>query len=419
MDARFAAAIGAAAAGTPMSNGDVAVVPGRLLGVDGDGLCYYCAGNDDTSPGEARKRLVEKIAAAQRASGAESIKVVTTARGSHKGYRYAVARVKPYQGQREGSRRPKNWEYLREFLESYEGQAFHVEFTDIAEADDLFSRYALHHPDFVMMTQDKDMNMVPGWHLDWVTHIMLKVEPGAWHVPTGNSAKPMGRVWFWQQMLQGDSADNIPGLPFYTDGSIVGSGPNKGEVKQIRIGEPKADTVGTATKLLEGCASDMGALLTEQKLYRSCYGDRWLVEMLEQGILLWMRTDTQSSPLNVTAPGNPLHALTTHELWPAARAEILQRIAEAMVHEEAQGERNSDGEAATLAEEQHAVRALFPPVLDGASSARPLPLLGTGTRHPAPLVQCVAGQGGEQLQAVRSVQPVGLPAWLRGVLAKA
>lgn len=400
MNSPFAAAIAAAATGAPMSNGDVDVVEGRLLLADGDGLCYYCAGNDETSAGEARKRLVEKLNAARRASGASHIKIVTTARGSHKGYRYAVARAKPYQGQRGDSRRPKNWEALRAFLEeAVMPEGMSVELTSIAEADDLFSRYALNHPDCVIYTQDKDMRMVPGWHLDWLTHVMFKLGND---FKVEHNEKVWGRSWFWQQMLMGDTADNIPGLPFYVEAG-----------KQKRIGE-----VGAKTALAK-VESDMGALLVCQQLYRSYYGERWLVELLEQAILLWMRTDQTSSPLNCTAPGNPLAALTTHEFWPAARAEILQRIAEAMVHEEAQGVGHPDSEAATLAEEQHAVRALFTPVLDGAGSAGSLSLDGAGSGHAAQIVQCAAGQGGEQLQAVRSVQPVGLPAWLRGVLAKA
>lgn len=399
MEARFAAAIAAAAAGAPMSNGDAPLVEGRLLLADGDGLCYYCAGNDETSPGEARNRLLEKLQAAQRASGASSVKIVTTARGSHKGHRYAVARSKPYQGQRADARRPKNWEVLRTYLEANELPGMEVELTSIAEADDLFSRYAQGHPDCVIYTQDKDMRMVKGKHLDWLTHILFTVGDD-WRIV--HNEKTWGRAWFWQQVLQGDTADNIPGLPFYVE-----AGAKK------RIGE-----VG-ATKALAKVQSDMGALLEVQKLYRSYYEDRWLVELLEQGILLWMRNDQTSSPLNVTAPGNPLHALTTHEFWPAARAEILQRIAEAMVHEEAQDERDTRGAGSTAEEEQHAVRALFAPVLDESGGAGSLPQLGAGTRHPASLVQCAAGEGGEQLQAVRSEQPVGVPSWVRWVSAKA
>jgi DNA polymerase-1 len=412
MTSPYAAAIAAAAAGAPMSNGELTIVPGRLLLADGDGLCYYCAGDDETSPGEARSRLMEKLAAAKRASGSDRVLVLLTGRGSHKGYRYAVARAKPYQGQRENARRPKNWQYLREFLEQYKGELFEVEETQISEADDLFARYASGHPDCVIYTQDKDMRMVPGWHLNWLTHIMFKL---GLEFRVEHDDKVWGRSWFWSQMLHGDTADHIPGLPWYTDGSITKSGPNKGKETQHKCGESNRIVV----KELPRIASDMGALLLLQPLYKSCYGDRWLVELLEQGILLWMRNDTGSSALNVTAPGNPLAPITTHQLWPSARAEVLQRIAEAMVHEEAQSERDSGGEGATLAEERQAMRFVSASGELRQDSTGPLPLYWCDSGHAAPDLQCPPRQGGEREQAVRGTQPVGIPTWLRHVLAKA
>lgn len=396
----FAAAIAAAVEQAPMSNGEVATQPGRLLLADGDGLCYYCAGNDDTAPGEARANLTNKLRSAQRASGAETVKVVTTASGSHKGFRYAVARVKPYQGQRTDSRRPKNWEHLREFLlEGAPGTGFDVEHTAIAEADDLFSRYALHHPDCVIYTQDKDMRMVPGWHLDWLTHIMFKLGNDFRVV---HNEKVWGRAWFWQQMLMGDTADAIPGLPFYRENG-----------KDKRIGE-----VG-AVKALTGTESDMGSLLVAQKLYQSYYADRWLVEMLEQGILLWMRNDTQSSALNVVAKGNPLHALTTHELWPAAKAEIMARIAEALVYAEAEGVGSGTNEAEPLVLADEPLRPVSTPAAGIEGGAGPRSLDGGSAGDPSLGLQQPTREGGEQPQAVRRPELVGLLSWSSVLLATA
>ena len=143
----YAAAIAAAAAAAPQ--GSVPITPGRILLADGDGLAYYCAGNDDTDAGEARQRVVDKLKTAAKAVGAERIIVLITGSGSHKGHRYAVARVKPYQGQRAGSRRPKNWEALRNYMESSEFP-FEVDSTVVAEADDLFGWYSHTFPDVVI-----------------------------------------------------------------------------------------------------------------------------------------------------------------------------------------------------------------------------------------------------------------------------
>lgn len=417
---RFAALAEEAEQHSPMSNGEVPQIEGRLLLADGDGLCYYCAGNEETAPGTARANMLDKIRSAARAAGASAIKILLTAQGSHKGFRRAVARVKPYQGQRD-DHRPKNWAYLRELLEvggaANLGPDLTVELTAVAEADDLFALYAKEHPDCVIYTQDKDMKMVPGWHLDWLTHLMVHVPPGTWHKPSTDLAKPYGRVFFWQQMLQGDSADNIPGLPFYTDGSIVKSGPNKGEIKQIRIGEPKKDQIGTAATLLDQIKTDMGACILLKDLYESCYGERWLVEMLEQGILLWMRSDAASDPFDVCQEGHPFHPLTDHELFKPACDEILARIKEFQTHEEAQNYGSCDGEGITAGEaavQMCDLSATVPPTPRCAGSQ---PFNGTCASDLASGVQLPVGQGGEQLQEVRRVQPRGFPAWATRLLA--
>lgn len=410
----FVSAIAAAVEAAPMSNGEVSTIPDRLLLADGDGLAYYCAGKDDTEPGVARANMLDKLRSARAAAGAERVKILLTASGSHKGFRYAVARAKPYQGQRTDSRRPANWQYLRGLLEAGElADWIDVELTTIAEADDLFARYAKGHPDCVIYTQDKDMRMVEGWHLDWLTHIMFHLEPGTW-AKTWND-KLWGRAWFWSQMLHGDAADNIPGLPFYKDGSILKSGPKKGEVKEIPCGEKS----GAVVEMLPQVSSDMGATLLLQGLYKSCYGERWLVEMLEQGILLWMRSDDSSSALNVVAKGNPLYYLTTHEHYPAARAEVMARIAEAMVHEETEDNGSCDDESDNAPATGAEVRSVLTTVFGNPSGAGPRPCNGVGEGGTTPGVQLPVRQGGEQPQEVRSTQPASPPAWAARLFAKA
>lgn len=278
----YAAAIAAAAGASPMGGVSVPVVPHRTLLVDGDGLAYYCAGNDDTDAGEARTRLVDKVKSAARTVGAEHIVVLLTAGGSHKGHRYAIARVKPYQGQRSNSKRPKNWQALRDFMTSGDFP-FTKESTAVAEADDLFGWWAYNYPDDVVIyTQDKDMRMLPGWHLDWVSHRMHKVEYSLtasrdalrmFNVQVHDSEfneKQYGPKWFWLQMLHGDTADNIPGLPKYQA--------SKGVFKPV--GEV------TAGKLINVAPTAVDSVVGA---YKSYYGERWLVEMMEQACLLWMR----------------------------------------------------------------------------------------------------------------------------------
>ena len=310
MDA-FANAIAAAAKASPMFSGQNAAVPGRVLLSDGDGLAYYCAGTDDTDPGRARRKVLDKLENAKRASASSSSRILLTGPGSHKGHRFTIARVKPYQGQRDGGRRPKNWAYLRGLLEGSPSPEHPAEITGVAEADDLFGKYSklLGPENAVIHTQDKDMRMVPGWHLDWETMALVYVPADCWALEANE--KLYGRKWFWMQMLQGDPADYVPGLPKYITpkGTAALCGP------------------ATAAKLLADCSNEQEARATVFGLYRGLYADEWQVNVLEQAILLWMRNDEKSSALNVTAEGNPLYG------WPYQEAveQIMRRIAEGQV----------------------------------------------------------------------------------------
>lgn len=307
MDAAAIAALaGKAAAGQPMFASNSGPIKGRVLLVDGDALCYTCAGKDDTSAAQARINVIDRIRRGMAAAQAERCIVLVTARSSHKGHRYAVARVKDYQGQRSSGRRPKNWEFLRGFVEGGV-PGYTTEVTDVAEADDLFSKYSHQYgaANVVHHTQDKDMRMVPGWHLTWDDFKLTFVPPDTYeHV---FDDKVYGTKWFWLQMLHGDAADNIPGLPKYVDPA----------------GKDKLCGPATAEKLLAPCTDNTDACITVASLYRGWYGDDWEVQFLEQAILLWMRRH----------PGHVFDVLDSGVISVGLRKEraidpILQRIAE-------------------------------------------------------------------------------------------
>lgn len=278
----FSAAIAAAVEHSPMTQGGV--IPGRAIGIDGDGLAYYCAGSDSTDPGRARQNVIEKIAAAKRASGAERVIVLLTAQGSHKGFRYAVARAKPYQGHRSGGRRPKNWQYLRQLLEAGL-PGVETEIATTAEADDLFGRYsmAMGHENFALHTDDKDMRMVPGIHVDWHSMRVTRVAPDTWESRWDDVV--YGRKWFWLQMLQGDTADNVPGVP-----------------KCVVAGKVKQCGPKTAESLLDRVADEPTACAIVADQYRLYYKEEWPEAMLEQAVLLWMRHDLRSSAFDCLNP---------------------------------------------------------------------------------------------------------------------
>lgn len=294
----------------PMGGANQPIMPGRILYADGDGLAYYCAGSDETAPERAIANLRDKLAAAQVAARAERVVICTTPSGSNKGDRYAIARVKPYQGQRSNSRRPQNWALLRSLVT--ESKLYPVELADNAEADDLFAMHGWRDPNnTVILTQDKDMRMVAGWHLDWAMHTMFFLPPGVQAVR--HYDKWYGWYWFWLQMLQGDTADNIPGLPKYRNdkGNLALCGEKTAE----RLLDPVRDSnVNTAFAVLD--------------LYRGFYGADAEVNLLEQACLLWMRPNPTDylSCLSEVGPLFPLRSL----LGPAARV-ITERVKEAHI----------------------------------------------------------------------------------------
>lgn len=293
---------------TPQSLASVPVLHDRTIYLDGDGLAYYCAGNEATLLGEARERLNSKVADMARASGAANKSILLTASGSHKGYRYAVARAKPYQGQRANSRRPPNWQGLRDLL--VDGHFGATKSTYTAEADDLFGHHGHASPECtVIATQDKDMRMVPGWHIDWVSHLICFLPPGTYDMRFND--KQFGRKWFWLQMLHGDTADFIPGLPWVV---------LKANGKPERCGDV------TAQRLLAPATSCEQAGQIVLTAYESYYKERALVEMLEQAVLLWMRRDKDSHWLDCAGEGGPMAHFRDHPNWCAAVNEIGDRI---------------------------------------------------------------------------------------------
>lgn len=260
-----------------------------LLLVDGDGLAYYCAGADGTEPEKAYSWVTEMVDTFVTMTGAKETRILLTAESSPKGGRYAVATVKPYQGQRKTSRRPDNWAKLRAYLEA--GRAGPVHISTTAEADDLFA----YHSDqrgaasVAIASQDKDMRMVPGYHVLWDRTRVFFVPPGESPV---HLEKQYGRRWFWEQMLQGDTADNIPGLPL-----LYGK----------KCGEVGARKFMDSFLFDDLRYPDQRAVEKVRAAYADLYQGDGDDRFLEQACLLWMRRKPVD-PLDMARPGGPLES---------------------------------------------------------------------------------------------------------------
>ena len=251
----------------------VPVVPGRRVHIDADMLAYQCGGNEDTDVATSRRILKSKIDLFKDAAGAEGVLLHMTASGSTKGHRALIAYSKPYQGQRKGHR-PKNWQYLRDYMA--EGLAGPIKQWFDREADDGFGFISMNCPLDVIATRDKDMRQLPGWHLNWDTYELIKVEPGQFALEAGG--KLYGHKWFWTQMLWGDAADNIPGLPEHPD-------------------FPRGVGEVAARKLLAFADDDDSAALAVAQAYKAHYGAEWAERFCEQASLLWIRR-TNQAPIN-------------------------------------------------------------------------------------------------------------------------
>ena len=281
----LADAIAKAAAAQPVEFKLPAIVPGLELHIDGDYAAYYCAGNDEVEPGMARQNTIGRFEGMARRCGASRIIVHLTKGSSHKGYRYFAATVKPYQAQRKSGRKPKNWQYLRDFLEQYQGDRFTVKIWEAREADDGIAICAYHAASrgkqIVIATADKDMRMLPGLHMSWVSQAIVADVPLHCYDLIGDDDKQYGYKWLLLQLLHGDTADNIPGLE-----KVVINGKTKqcGEVTAGGIlGDPVEQFLVDGWQLVE-------------EAYASYYGDKWPERMAEQLCLLYLRHDPEAVP---------------------------------------------------------------------------------------------------------------------------
>lgn len=246
-------------------------VAGRIVHIDGDYLAYYAAGSDSTTTEIARNNVSSRVRKCKLFSGAEVAIIHLTHENSNKAGRYDVATIKPYQGQRSGAK-PALWDYLRNYIENYAGRDFAVKVWSDREADDGVA-YNLRSATFAgrmdaVHTRDKDFRMFEGIHIKWEDFSLTEVHKDDFLV-IGKDGKVFGHAWFWQQMIQGDGADNIPGVE------------SKG---------PKA------AEIILACANNAEAEAHVIALYEDQYGAEWPERVAEQAMLLWMRNDQRADP---------------------------------------------------------------------------------------------------------------------------
>jgi 5'-3' exonuclease len=136
------------------------------------------------------------------------------------------------------------------------------------EADDLLAIEQSSRDDTIICTRDKDLRMVEGMHFGWECGLQPQFGPryvsniGTLELVNGKKIVGEGLLFFYSQIITGDSVDTIPGLP---------------------RGGP-----AMAYKSLHGLTDEQEMFDAVSSLYQGKFPETWEEELLEQARLLWM-----------------------------------------------------------------------------------------------------------------------------------
>lgn len=164
-------------------------------------------------------------------------------------FRDGIATIKPYKGNRDEAHRPVHGPNIKKYME----RRFGAEYTEDEEADDAvaYNHYQMWQEDpfsSIIVSTDKDLDMIPGMHYNFVKERRYYVTPGE------------AEHNFHLQLLTGDSTDNIQGVP------------GVGKVKARKALEASEDVWETI-----------------ETYYKNAYKEDWYEALVENGRLLWMR----------------------------------------------------------------------------------------------------------------------------------
>jgi len=285
------------------------VVQGRVVHLDADFLAYQVsaekADGTDVKTFEDMKHNAEvAVETFKTLAGATGIHLHLTPSTSDKGGRPGLALLKQYQANRIDKPKPRLLNHVREWM----AQRFTATLHQFCEADDGMSSMqyeaikAGRQDLSIIASKDKDLLMVPGLHLDWDRgNIVDAGEFGELYMRSTasgtKSIKGFGQKFFWAQMLTGDAADNISGLP-----KVCGAVMDK--IKPVKAkGKRAAGACGPATALpiLDLCSDHQGCFTAVKALYKA-YGEEfgftnwrdgtpvtWQQAFISEAKLLWMR----------------------------------------------------------------------------------------------------------------------------------
>jgi len=272
-------------------------VPGRVAHIDADFLAYICSyerKDEEVDFKEMQSKCGNMVENFRRKAGASSVYLHLTPGSSDKGDRYNIAIQKEYQANRSDDK-PRYLHLVREWMSQHYAATMHQK----CEADDgmsseQYTAIAKDERDLsIIISKDKDLTMVPGLHMDWDSYDVYDTgtDFGEIRLDESTSTKKVkgyGHSFFWAQMLFGDTADNIQGLPMVYPPNL-----SKGK----KVGPV------LAYSLLTGCGTNKDAFEYVKSLYErtgSVLGFKhwqtgetvpWQRVFISEAQLLWMRRD--------------------------------------------------------------------------------------------------------------------------------
>lgn len=167
-------------------------------------------------------------------------------------FRETLATRKTYKDNRDPAHRPKHYRALKERLVTH----YKAHIINGEEADDAIGKAAYERAvdKYVIVSNDKDLDQLSGFHYDWTTK-------RGYFVTDEEAIKN-----FYVQLLAGDSTDNIPG----------------------------AISEGAARKIIEEAADPHGCAVRAKEVYEKKYGQYWGDWIEEIGELVWIRRGTKA-----------------------------------------------------------------------------------------------------------------------------
>ena len=162
-------------------------------------------------------------------------------------FRDFIWKTKKYKGNRDAVSRPTHLAACRDYLSRVWG----ARITDGYEADDALGiELSAVGNAGVIVSNDKDLDQLAGWHFNWVTGETYRITRRA------------ADCFLHEQILSGDATDNVPG--------VEGMGPAK------------------ASRCLEGATSRADLVARVQGVYRDRYGDSAEAYLQEQTDLVYI-----------------------------------------------------------------------------------------------------------------------------------